>query len=72
MLAKYPCAWKVGRTVAAAFLQEKLSASRGGGKSGLHRAKCQVMPGRREPTESATENNRLSLARKAGKGEKVR
>src|SRR4030065_2166162 len=28
----------------------------GGGKSGLHRAGCQVTPGRREPTESATEN----------------
>ena len=27
-----------------------------GGKSGLHRAGCQVTPGRREPTESATEN----------------
>ncbi len=26
------------------------------GKSGLHRAGCQVTPGRREPTESATEN----------------
>jgi len=25
------------------------------GKSGLHRAECQVTPGRREPTESATE-----------------
>jgi len=31
-----------------------------GGKSGLHRARCQVTPGRREPTESTTENNRLS------------
>ncbi len=28
----------------------------GGGKSGLRRAGCQVTPGRREPTESATEN----------------
>jgi hypothetical protein len=28
------------------------------GKSGLHRARCQVTPGRREPTESATERNR--------------
>lgn len=28
----------------------------GGGKSGLHRAECQVTPGRCEPTESATEN----------------
>ena len=27
-----------------------------GGKSGLHRAECQVTPGGREPTESATEN----------------
>ncbi len=26
-----------------------------GGKSGLHRAKCQVTPGGREPTESAAE-----------------
>ena len=28
----------------------------GGGKSGLHRAGCQVTPGRREPTTSATES----------------
>ena len=27
-----------------------------GGKSGLHRTECQVTPGGREPTESATEN----------------
>src|SRR3546814_18551654 len=27
-----------------------------GGKSGPRRARCQVTPGRREPTESATEN----------------
>jgi len=33
-----------------------------GGKSGLHRARCQVTPGRREPTESATERYRLSAA----------
>ena len=26
-----------------------------GGKSGLHTAKCQVTPGRRKPTASATE-----------------
>ena len=31
------------------------------GKSGLHRAKCQVIPGRREPTESATENKPLNF-----------
>ncbi len=30
--------------------------SRRGGKSGLHRARCQVMPGGREPTDSATES----------------
>ncbi len=30
--------------------------NREGGKSGLHRAECQVTPGRREPTESAAEN----------------
>ena len=27
-----------------------------GGKSGLYRVECQVTPGGREPTESATEN----------------
>jgi hypothetical protein len=26
------------------------------GKSGLHRVECQVMPGGREPTDSAAEN----------------
>jgi len=40
---------------------QSLPSQEGGGKSGLHRAECQVMPGRREPTESATENNRLSM-----------
>jgi hypothetical protein len=40
-----------------------------GGKSGLHRAKCQVTPGRRESTESSTENIPPASA---GKGEKVR
>ncbi len=29
---------------------------RWGGKSGLHRAECQVTPGGREPTESAAES----------------
>jgi len=33
----------------------------GGGKSGLHRAECQVMPGRREPTESTMRKVILSL-----------
>src|SRR3981081_4205478 len=36
-----------------------------GGKSGLHRARCQVTPGGREPTESATERYRLSAAQAA-------
>ena len=36
-----------------------------GGKSGLHRAGCQVTPGGREPTESATERYRLSAAQAA-------
>ena len=40
-----------------------------GGKSGLLRAGCQVTPGRREPTESATEN---IPPRSRGKGEMVR
>ena len=38
-----------------------------GGKSGLYWAGCQVTPGRREPTESATENIPPSVA--FGKGE---
>jgi len=42
------------------------------GKSGLHRARCQVTPGRRESTESATEIYRLRFLREAGKGEMVR
>jgi len=42
------------------------------GKSGLHRARCQVTPGRREPTESATERYRLCRSDPAGKGEMVR
>ena len=46
---------------------------RGGGKSGLHRAECQVIPGGREPTESATENKPpVFTFVKAGKGEMVR
>lgn len=47
-----------------------------GGKSGLHRARCQVTPGRREPTESAAESRPPSLWFRAieigGKGERVR
>jgi len=42
------------------------------GKSGLHRARCQVTPGRREPTESATERYRPRLRKQDGKGEMVR
>ncbi len=41
--------FKVGQAIAL-WLHAK------GGKSGLHRAGCQVTPGRRESTESATEN----------------
>jgi hypothetical protein len=37
----------------------------GGGKSGLRRIRCQVTPGGREPTESATERYRLSAAQAA-------
>ena len=44
----------------------------GRGKSGLHRARCQVMPGRREPTESATENRPPMVRKDTGKGETVR
>jgi hypothetical protein len=36
--------------------RQPLSLKKEGGKSGLHRVKRQVIPGRREPTESATEN----------------
>ena len=39
------------------------------GKSGLHRVRCQVTPGGRESTESATENIPPALV---GKGAKVR
>src|SRR5690606_15354541 len=42
------------------------------GKSGLHRARCQVTPGRREPTESATESKPPNGLRMRGKGEMVR
>ena len=51
--------------VIAAFACER------GGKSGLHRAGCQITSGRREPTTSAAE----SIPPKrfgAGKGERVR
>jgi len=36
--------------------RQPLPPAGGGGKSGLHRAGCQVTPGRREPTESAAES----------------
>jgi hypothetical protein len=42
--------------------RQSLCAQAHGGKSGLHRARCQVTPGGREPTESATERYRLSAA----------
>lgn len=51
-----------------------------GGKSGLHRVGRQVMPGGREPTESAAESrppksalfSALIEKKLAGKGERVR
>jgi len=39
------------------------------GKSGLHRAECQVTPGRRKPTASATENKPPNGRKVRGKGE---
>ena len=48
------------------------SLPQGGGKSGLHRAECQVTPGRREPTASATESKPPMALRGSGKGETVR
>lgn len=42
------------------------------GKSGLHRAECQVTPGRREPTASATESKPPMARKGTGKGETVR
>jgi hypothetical protein len=42
--------------------RQSLCAQAHGGKSGLQRARCQVTPGGREPTESATERYRLSAA----------
>jgi hypothetical protein len=45
--------------------RQSLCAQAHGGKSGLHRAGCQVTPGGREPTESATERYRLSAAQAA-------
>ena len=45
------------------------------GKSGLHRAGCQVTPGGREPTESAAESRPPKARRYGdanGKGERVR
>ena len=43
-----------------------------GGKSGLHRAGCQVTPGGREPTESAAESRPPMCVKAVGKGERVR
>ncbi len=42
------------------------------GKSGLHRAECQVMPGGRESTESAAERRPPMIYSRSGKGERVR
>ena len=67
----------VGRATAvlkSAADRSRFVAEQGGGKSGLHRAGCQITSGRREPTESATENipPRICLKTVRGKGEKVR
>ncbi len=67
----------VGRATAvlkSAADRSRFAAGQGGGKSGLHRAGCQITSGRREPTESATENIPPSICLTAiqGKGEKVR
>jgi hypothetical protein len=45
----------VGQTIAALSLSFR-GYGQGGGKSGLHRAGCQVTPGRRKLTTSATES----------------
>ncbi len=59
-----------GRTVAVADAVTVLGYR---GKSGLRRAGCQVIPGGREPTESAAENIPPKSADGwTGKGEKVR
>src|SRR5262249_44530476 len=42
-----------GRAIAVRDIRKGV---REGGKSGLRRIRCQVTPGGREPTESATEN----------------
>jgi len=52
-------------------LDGRCIAWRYGGKSGLHRTERQVTPGRRKPTESATEKTPPTFVR-TGKGEKVR
>jgi len=44
------------RIVSPELARQSPPVSIGGGKSGLRRARCQVTPGRREPTESATES----------------
>ena len=49
------CAPELARQSLLAYLP-LADKVRGGGKSGLHRAECQVTPGGREPTESATES----------------
>jgi hypothetical protein len=46
-----------------------------GGKSGLHRTRCQVTPGGRKPTESAAESrppHQVTAVTGCGKGERVR
>ena len=46
----------VGDIIIVELARQPLLPQGDRGKSGLHRAGCQVTPGRREPMESATEN----------------
>ena len=48
--------WRAGSVYCARESARQPLRLRRGGKSGLHRARCQVTPGGREPTESATES----------------
>lgn len=52
--------WRLPLPLTAESRLDSVACHLAGRKVRLHRAECQVMPGRREPTESATENNRLS------------
>src|SRR5690606_14116013 len=61
-LSRLQRAITTGTLAGGESIGQSLPSQEGRGKSGLHRAECQVTPGRREPTASATENNRLSAS----------